>query len=90
MKKLSDLLIEQADIAEQIKVAIASGRAEALTSVIKIIQDYKLTFDDLQGALEVPKPSKKNDAGLVKALALGAKKRGRPRKVQLADEVNME
>jgi hypothetical protein len=90
MKKLSELLIEQADIAEQIKIAIASGRAEALSSVIKIIQDYELTLDDFQGVFEVPKPSRKNDASPVKAVTLGAKKRGRPRKVQLADEVNLE
>lgn len=90
MSTLDDLLLQQADILEKIKIEKANGKAVALSSVLKLIEDYDLTLEDLKIEPAVFKSHKKREAGAAKTETPGGKKRGRPRKVQLGNEMNLE
>ena len=90
MATLEDLKLQKADIDEKIRVAKETGKAKALSSVLTLIQDYDLTFEDLQAVLQEPKQRKKSDASTERVQNSGGKKRGRPRKIQTVEEVQPE
>jgi hypothetical protein len=81
METLEQLLIDQAKIADKIKVAKEAGREAALASVLKTIKDFELTLTELKSAIVMRKPRAKNGDGVKKAPTPGAKP-GRPRKVK--------
>lgn len=87
MESLEELLLQQADILEKISAAKESGKPEVLSKVLKLIQDYELTFEDLKVALQEPKIRKKIISGSENLQTIGSKKRGRPRKFQSIDEM---
>lgn len=87
MSTLDDLLLQQADILEKIKIARSNGKADALAHVLKLIEDYDITLDELNFKPRSPKIRKNINDVAVKSNIPGSKKRGRPRKIQVENQV---
>ena len=82
MSTLDDLLQQQADLFAKIQAEKASGRATALASVLKMINDYDLTAEDLKGVLSLPVSRAKSQNAALKDQETGLKRRGRPPKIR--------